>query len=43
MELIACGERNQQVVADGLPALGHDPVILKGGMSAKDRGRPWKR
>jgi superfamily II DNA or RNA helicase len=68
-DLIASGQRNQQVVADvtaavsqgrnclvltnwtghletitsALRALGHDPVILKGGMGAKDRAAALAR
>jgi superfamily II DNA or RNA helicase len=68
-DLIACDERNQQVIADvttalaqgrnclvltnwtdhleaiasALRALGHDPVILKGGMGAKDRAAALAR
>lgn len=68
-DLIACGERNLQVIADvttalargrnclvltnwtghletiadGPRALGHDPVILKGGMGAKDRAAALAR
>jgi superfamily II DNA or RNA helicase len=68
-DLIACDERNRQVIADvtaalaqgrnclvltnwtdhletiagALRALGHDPVILKGGMGAKDRAAALAR